>query len=381
MGDEDDHELGPGVAQHVKHQDAPIDKKAALNAVLAAIVQTGTSGKGPGTVPLDGGTPTNAPQPISIKEFNSGVSPSVTYNYVLGPDGKIYGKGDEGRIPDGPAQHLHIVLRHGYVGWTASIDVSRNDGPGKELVKNSAKSGAPNSVYSEADSQRIKALAESGQDGKADTQMEHRQNQFTPSDATTAVRQALVKLQIRNALYDGSKVDAPPVQTAVKSGRPPWVVPAVVAAVVAVAVIAALVLGGGKSTSTKVAADSALGAQPAVTPVTGATKAPQIVWRNEVTTVQDAGDPCRVTNTITYRLDNGAQFAGEPAVVVFFGLDYKDHPTKTFTVTGDGSFVVEMVNTHCYDEAAGIDNQTGTALVSVGQNTNMIPPTDAIVPH
>src|SRR5262245_31165598 len=98
MADDEEHELGPGVAQHVKHQDAPIDKKQALNSVLGAIVMTGTSGRGPGTVPLDGGTPTNVASPLEISEFNSGFSPSVTYDFTLGPDGKVYGKGDDDRI-------------------------------------------------------------------------------------------------------------------------------------------------------------------------------------------------------------------------------------------------------------------------------------------
>lgn len=426
MGDEDaGAELGPGVASHVKHQDAPIDKTQAKNAVLGAIIMTGTSGKGPGTVPIDGGKPTNAPEPIATKEFNSGVAPSVTYEFALGPDGKIYGTADKEKIPPGKVKKLTIKVTHTHQGWVATTDII--DG---NMYTGTAVSGAPHSIHDEADAERIlevkrkasedaKAAEQAELDArtrgdeagvakaqadqksaaaawsKAETQLAERFYDFFPPDATTAVRQTLVKLQMQGKLYDfsapgttapndaASATPSTGTTPGAANGRTKIAVGVAVAAGVLGIAAFALAGGGAKSEPTKAAADSAASVGPVVTPVqpTSPPKvAAPITWSLTLSHVQDPGNPCHVVNTFTFTLVNGAQFAGQTATVVLFGLDFKDHPTRTFPVGGDGTFTFDTNNTQCYDPAAGVDNQTGAALVSVGDNTNVIPPTDAVVP-
>jgi hypothetical protein len=148
----------------------------------------------------------------------------------------------------------------------------------------------------------------------------------------------------------------------------------------AIAAFLVIDLGGGSSTKNAVATQTPVVATPTTLPTVAAASA-QVFWTNDFTTAQDAGNPCHSTNTVRYTITDGAKFAGQTAIVVFFGLDYRSHPTRTFPVGADGTFSFVMENTQCYDPAAGVDNQTGTALVSVGDDKNLVPPTDAVVPH
>lgn len=105
-----------------------------------------------------------------------------------------------------------------------------------------------------------------------------------------------------------------------------------------------------------------------------------ITYNAAFTDAQDPGNPCHVVDHWTYHLNNGPTFAGQTAVVVLYGLDYLDHPTRSFTVAPDGSFSFDVETTKCYDPAMGTKNQGGTLLESVGGDSNVSPPPSAILP-
>lgn len=152
-------------------------------------------------------------------------------------------------------------------------------------------------------------------------------------------------------------------------------------ALVAVVAIAVSVLGGGDdepsqvasgTTTTTTTAAAASGPSSATGP---APDAGTITWTG-VSRVDPAssGGGCEVTSIYTMTIDDGARFAGAPAVVMRFGPDYPGNPTESFVVGADGTFEVPYEARTCVDPASG---DAGVALVSVDGDDNLLPPPPA----
>ncbi len=212
------------------------------------------------------------------------------------------------------------------------------------------------------------------------------------SGATVVAPAAHVTKKAGPVKKAAKKVAAPPIvdgpsgsSTGPRSVNPKVLIGAGVALVVIVVIVVVALSGGSSKSSVRADANVVPGNQSssrvAVTPVTPTPRAAveQIVWNDDNHIASQSG--CNFVISHTIRITNGAKFAGKPAVVVFFGQDYKTHPQQTFTVGPDGSFTFDQTNGPCLTDPNDINNQTGVALVSVDGNKNVIPPTDAVVPH
>jgi hypothetical protein len=85
---------------------------------------------------------------------------------------------------------------------------------------------------------------------------------------------------------------------------------------------------------------------------------------------------CHSTTEFTLKIRDGAKYAGKTAVVMFYGLDYPNKPTRSVQVGPDGSIPVVFEAFSC--SRGGVGEQQGVALVSVDGNTNVIPPPSVI---
>lgn len=85
---------------------------------------------------------------------------------------------------------------------------------------------------------------------------------------------------------------------------------------------------------------------------------------------------CHSTTEFTLRIRDGAKYAGKTAVVMFYGLDYPNKPTKSVQVGPDGSIPVVFEAFSC--SRGGVGEQQGVALVSVDGNSNVNPPPSVI---
>jgi hypothetical protein len=85
---------------------------------------------------------------------------------------------------------------------------------------------------------------------------------------------------------------------------------------------------------------------------------------------------CHSVTQFTLTIRNGAKYAGKTAVVMFYGLDYPDKPTKSFQVGPDGTIPVTFEAFSC--SRGGTGEQQGVALVSVDGNTNVVPPPSVV---
>ncbi len=102
----------------------------------------------------------------------------------------------------------------------------------------------------------------------------------------------------------------------------------------------------------------------------GAATAP-IFWGDNLKQlgVTGGGAGCDVSWMYTVTIQNGSKFAGQQAIVMFYGPDFPNRPTHTETVGPDGSFSGTFQGHKCFTGA-----QEGVALVSVGGNKNVLPP-------
>ena len=110
-------------------------------------------------------------------------------------------------------------------------------------------------------------------------------------------------------------------------------------------------------------------------PVTSAGKE-QIIYDGASKLLSTDPGSCHSVTQFTLTIRNGAKYAGKTAVVMFYGLDYPDKPTKSFQVGPDGTIPVTFEAFSC--SRGGTGEQQGVALVSVDGNTNVIPPPSVI---
>src|SRR5581483_1964464 len=180
--------------------------------------------------------------------------------------------------------------------------------------------------------------------------------------------------------------------------RPGWFSGRVAAAIalLAAAIAAALgflVFGGGTSKKTTAPPPPKRATRPvqpvrprrSVAPVPAAARAParplQITWGDSVKTLAYDNGNCGHTDLYTLKLGQGfrfvngkwqiypaSHFAGERAVVEFYGPQFPGNPRYTRTVGADGTFTVQVHPVGCFQNA-----QEGAAILRVGSVTNLSP--------
>ncbi len=183
---DDEAELGPGVAQKVNKEDAPLDHAVMKDAAREGVRRSGA------------GDPLKPSEPIKDEWFQSGKFPSDTYSYNLGADGKIYGKGQT--PPPGEVQLLRITITQWQGAWVARAKIYR-EYDGRVELAGSGSSGASADDYLESD----KGHGWDKDGLSTEERNEIRGHKFDAKDPHTAVRQALLRLQMKNKLYDPTR--------------------------------------------------------------------------------------------------------------------------------------------------------------------------------
>ena len=200
--------------------------------VSNAIVQSGASGLGP----------TAAPDPLSVSAHGGG-DPSITFDYTVGSDGKIYGKG--GTPPDGPTQNLTIKIRQFRGRWLVTSEMTQATTYGMQTT--SIGTSGAQSNYQISDDQNIGWGDPNVR--SSDVRNEERFEKFLPNDLLTGVRQSLWSLQKKKKLYEFD----------VEEPDPRLLAAAALMALGVVLTLASLAFGGG-GTSTPSPSPSATAA-------------------------------------------------------------------------------------------------------------------------
>jgi hypothetical protein len=155
--------------------DAALDHAATKKAVMEAIRRTGVG---------------NPVEPLQVSYHQSGKSPEDTYYFLVGCNGKVYGKNQ--KPPKGRLKRLAVSMGFSDRGWVCHAEISHSAGKYDELDASS----------DEVAQYGVLLASEQGRGFDSDKRNLERWRKFEPKDPFEAARAAIRDLYVSGHLYD-----------------------------------------------------------------------------------------------------------------------------------------------------------------------------------